>query len=143
MARLDWVRQRLENWARWCAMRDAGGPGYPRQSAFLREAAQSQSTDDGIRVDSLDASITDQAVTSLRFTQPHLYIVLTLTYARGLPRHLVAKRMARAESTIKANLETADHAVARWFHEREAEHARRRDQIDAARLYGRVQAVSK
>ena len=46
--------------------------------------------------------------------------MLTLLYAMGLPRHLVAIRMCRAESTIKRQLEDADHAIARWLQDRKA-----------------------
>ena len=75
----------------------------------------------------LDASEIDDAVQSLRFTQSHLHMVLNLTYAKGLPRHQVAKRMARAESTISANLEAADRAIARWLDDkREAQAAAQR-----------------
>ena len=59
-------------------------------------------------------------VKSLQFTQSHLYQALTLTYAKGLPRHLVAKRMCRAESTISKNLEDADHAIKRWLDDKQA-----------------------
>jgi DNA-binding transcriptional regulator LsrR (DeoR family) len=66
-------------------------------------------------------------VKALRFSQSHLYLVLTLTYAKGLPRNQVAKRMARAESTISANLEAADRAIARWLDDkREAQDAAKR-----------------
>ena len=68
-----------------------------------------------IPLDSLDASETNSAVESLKLTQSHLYLVLTLIYAKGLPRHLAAKKMCRAERTVKSNLEDADRAIARWF----------------------------
>ena len=73
-----------------------------------------------VPVSSIEAAETNDAVESLKFTQSHLYQVLTLTYAQGLPRHLVAKRMSRAESTIRRNLEDADMAVSRWLGERRA-----------------------
>lgn len=62
----------------------------------------------------------NDAVTALRWSQPHLFTVVTLTYAKGLPRHQVATRMARAESTISANLEAADRALARWLDDKRA-----------------------
>lgn len=127
MARIDWVKRRLENWARWCAQQETGALGFPRQSTFARLAVPSGTAEATVPIMALDASEIDDAVQALRFTQSHLYLVLTLTYAKGLPRHLVAKRMARAESTISANLEAADRAIARWLDDkREAQAAAKR-----------------
>ena len=36
MARLQWIKQRLDNWARWARERESGSLGYPKQSAFMR-----------------------------------------------------------------------------------------------------------
>jgi len=118
MARIEWVRTRLEEWARWCQQQDNNGLGYPTQTAFARLGGKGRRAEVALPILSLEAAETDQAVKSLRFSQPHLYQMLTLLYAQGLPRHLVAKRMCRAESTIKRQLEDADHAVARWLQDR-------------------------
>jgi hypothetical protein len=118
MARIEWVRARLENWARWCAQQDNNGLGYPTQTAFARLGGKGRMSEVAVPILALEAAETDMAVKSLRFTQPHLNKMLTLIYAHGLPRHLVAKRMCKAESTIKRQLEDADHAIARWLQER-------------------------
>lgn len=117
MARIDWVRQRLEAWARWARERESGSLGYPKKSSFLRVGSGpigSQALSDG------DASVTDTAVQALRFTHPHLHKTLMHYYVQGLDIKRVAKIMVKAESTIKANLEASDHAIAAWFQEREA-----------------------
>jgi predicted DNA-binding protein (UPF0251 family) len=119
MARIDWVRHKLENWARWCSESASGGLGYPMQSAFSRLGVSGCREDGWIPMMPLDAAETNQAVDSLKLTQPHLHMVLTLVFAKGLPRHLAAKKMGRAESTIKRNLEDAEYAIARWFSERQ------------------------
>ena len=115
MARIKWVEHRLENWGRWSAQSEGGALGYPKQSPFARLAPSCGRNESSVPVSDLDASEIDDAVMSLQLTQSHLYLVLTLTYAKGLPRHLVAKRMGRAESTISANLGDADRAIARWL----------------------------
>ena len=123
MARIDWVRQRLEAWARWARERESGSLGYPKRSAFLRVgsgAMGSQALSDG------DASLTDTAVQSLRFTRPHLHRTLTYYYVQGLDIKRVAALMHKAESTIKAHLEASDHALALWFHAREETQANAR-----------------
>ncbi len=121
MARIEWVKHRLENWAKWCQQSDSGSLGYPSQSAFVRMGMPSgRSNGDSTPVHSIEASETDDAVKSLQFTQSHLFHAVTLTYAKGLPRHLVAKRMCRAESTISKNLEDADLAIKRWLDDKQA-----------------------
>lgn len=120
MARIDWVRQKLENWARWCAQRDDGGTGYPSQTAFARLGGKGSRSEAVIPILSIEAEQTDQAVRSLRLSQSHLYLVLTWHYAQNMTIQRVALRMGKAESTIKRNLEDADHALARWFNDRKA-----------------------
>lgn len=123
MARIDWVRARLEAWARWARERESGSLGYPKRSAFLRVgsgAMGSQALSDG------DASLTDTAVQSLRFTHPHLHKTLTHYYVQGLDVKRVATLMHKAESTIKAHLDASDHALALWFHAREETQAQAR-----------------
>lgn len=121
MARIEWVRHRLEEWSRWCMQRDTGGSGYPSQSAFARLGGKGSRAESVVPTISLQASETNTAVESLKYTQSHLYLAVTLTYAKCLPRNAVAKRMCRAESTVSRNLEDADIAIARWFNERKAQ----------------------
>lgn len=118
MARIYWVVQRLEEWARWCGQGDSGGLGYPSQSAFARLGGRGSRAESVVPTISIQASETNDAVDSLKAGQRHLYDVLTMIYAKGLPRHIVAKRLCKAESTVKRNLEDADHAIAKWLGER-------------------------
>lgn len=116
MARIEWVKARLENWARWCQQGSANGLGYPKQSAFARLAKPSGGDrTSSIPINDISASETDEAVKSLQLNQSHLYLVLHLTYEKNLTRSTVAKRMGKAESTISANLDAADLALKRWF----------------------------
>jgi DNA-directed RNA polymerase specialized sigma24 family protein len=117
MARIEWVKPRLENWARWKGRGSSGRLGYARSSVLVGEPT------DGYReaplpVDDVDASVTNTAVESLRAGRSHLYMTLQLIYVAGVGVRETARRMARAESTIKANLDQADHALSQWFGER-------------------------
>lgn len=118
MARIEWVRQKLENWSRWLAS-DSGGLGFPRQSTFVRFIGQDRREEASIPILSLEAEATDRAVRSLQLSRSHLYLVLTLHYAQSLPLHKVATKMGRAQSTVKANLEAADRAIAGWYEAQE------------------------
>ena len=119
MARIEWVKQRLENWARWSQQTESGALGYPKQSAFARMGPSGGRNEGMVPVSDLEASETDDAVKSMQFTQSHLYLVLLLTYARALPRHVVARRLCKAESTVSRNLEDADRAIARWLDDKQ------------------------
>ena len=118
MARIEWVRHRLENWARWLQQSESGALGFPSQSPFARMGPSTGLRESVVPTTSLDASEMDDAVKSLQFTQSHLYLAVTLTYAKGLPRNQVARRMGRSESTISSNLEAADRALARWLEDK-------------------------
>lgn len=120
MARIEWVRHRLENWGRWLQQSESGALGFPSASPFARMGPSSGLRECTVPIISLDASEMDDAVKSLQLSQSHLYMVVTLTYAKGLPRDQVARRMSRAESTISSNLDAADRALARWLDDKAA-----------------------
>ena len=116
----EYIKRRLENWSRWCQQQDSGGLGYPSMCAFARLGGRSGRSEASIPIINIDASEIDQAVRSLQGRQSHLYLVLTLHYAQGLPRHLVAKRMARTDRTIRQNLDDAYYAIDRWLQDKQS-----------------------
>lgn len=126
MARVDWVKQRLENWALWKEREARGGMGFYTMSSFLRVAvddshhAALMST-----VDDVEAQETDKAVTSLLAGHPQIHRTIVLIYLEDTGIRKAAMLLGRAESTVKANLEKADHLLAAWFRERAAEKERR------------------
>lgn len=131
MARIEWVHQRLENWALW---RARGGFGYAKQSIFADgPAARGQVAEAVIPVDDLEASDTNDAVEALKLGHGHLYQTLHLYYVRGQGIKGTARSMRRAESTIHSQLGSADQLLAAWFSDRTA---RKRVQwrADASRI---------
>lgn len=115
MARIQWVKDKLDNWARWARQRESGALGYPKQSAFARLGPSSNVWGASVPVDDLDASLTDTAVQSLRTTQDHLFKTLRCHYVEGYEIKRVAIHLGVAESTIKARLDAADSSLAQWF----------------------------
>lgn len=125
MARIEWVKHRLNNWALWKSRESAGGLGFSGQSSWLAIRQANRYRESVVPVDDVDASTTDVAVESLRYTKEHLYRTLQLVYVKGVGHREAARTMGRAESTIKANLEHADQALREWFNakaERDAMH---------------------
>jgi hypothetical protein len=114
MARIEWIKNRLNNWALWKVRESSGGLGFATSSIFLANRVDS-SRDAPLPVDEVDASKTDQAVESLRPDKLHLYTTLQLVYVKGIGIRATARHIGRAESTVKANLDQADHALSAWF----------------------------
>ncbi len=116
MARIEWVKQRLDNWARWKEREASHGLGFYRQSPFLRMAVDGGGYRDlTIPVDDVEARGTDEAVQSLLAGHPHLHRTLVLIYLEDAGIRVAAVRLACAESTVKARLEQADHAIATFL----------------------------
>ena len=132
MARIEWIKLRLNNWALWKARESAGGLGFATQSVLLREPTDGY-RDSVVPIDEVDASTTDVAVESLRQGRGHLYMTLQLVYVKGVGIRGAALQMARAESTVKANLDAADHALREWFNAKAEVDAARRAAADAAK----------
>ncbi|MFC5524029.1 antiterminator Q family protein [Polaromonas jejuensis] len=119
MARIEWVKQRLDNWALWKDREQCGGLGFYSQSAFVNEAATTDRYRESIiPVDDVDASVTNEAVEALKPARSHLYQTLQHIYVKGVGIKEAARRLGRAESTVKAQLEQADQALSLWFVER-------------------------
>lgn len=116
MARIDWIKHRLENWALWKERESRGGLGYATQSVLLTERVDhSREIDINSTIDDNDATLTNSAVESLRPARKQLYDRLYLIYIDGVGIREAARDQACAESTIKASLDQADHALSAWF----------------------------
>lgn len=119
MARIEWVKHRLYNWALWKDREGRGGLGFATQAAFLNIAASTDRYRESVMpIDDVDAALTDSAVESLRMTRPELYQTLQFIYIRNLGRNETARRCGCAVSTVDAHLDRADHALSKWFGDR-------------------------
>lgn len=122
MARVEWVKQRLDNWARWKDRQQSHGLGFYTQSAFLRMAVDGGGfRDASIPVDDVEASKTDRAVQALRVPFPHLHRTIELIYLEdtGVPE--CARQLCRAVSTVHANLAQADLQIATYLRQQAEE----------------------
>ena len=118
MARIEWVKLRLNNWALYKAREAGGGLGFATRSALLREPTGGY-RESIIPIDDVDAELTGQAVAALKPARTHLYDTLTCIYLKDMGIKGAALCLGKAESTIKANLDQADNALAQWFRERD------------------------
>jgi hypothetical protein len=127
MARLKRIQRRLENWAIWSSRGASGGRGYATRSVLASEVWSRGSYNHiAIPVEDEAAAQTDEAVRSLKLGKGHLFVTLECIYLKDLGIKETAQRMQRATSTIKAQLEQADHAIAAWLDAKAEEQERRR-----------------
>lgn len=119
MPRIEDMKRRLENWARWHERGASGGLGYPRQSAFVGIGPVDGTVEAVIPCDEIEAAKTDEAIKSLQFTKPQLHRTATLIYLKGMSLKHAADALARKPSTVSANLEQLDQALQQWFTDRE------------------------
>lgn len=131
MARLEWVDARLRNWERWHCQMACNGLGFASQAAFLNDFPGAD-REVRIPIDEVEASITDEAVESLKLPRPQLYSALYCVYPFGLGVAGAARRMGCSRSNVYALLEVADKVLAAWFTERAARQAAQREAIKRA-----------
>lgn len=119
MARIEWVKLRLNNWALWKAREAGGGLGFATQSVLLMEPVDRyREININGTIDSTDAALTNEAVEQLKPGRLHLYETLQCIYLLDTGIKGAALRLGKAQSTISANLDQADAALSAWFGER-------------------------
>lgn len=119
MARIEWIKQRLNNWALWKARESSGGLGFASQAAFLMDRVDGyREVNINATIDSTDAGLTNEAIEALKPARVHLYETLYCIYIRDTGIKGAARQLGKAESTISANLDQADYALSAWFGER-------------------------
>lgn len=116
MARLEHIKRKLDNWALWKARQNDAGLGWHARSVLAVDVWNRGSYNGAIIPHfEQEAELTNQAVESLKLGKGHLYVTLDCIYIKDLGVKQTARRMLRAESTIKAQLEQADHAIDSWL----------------------------
>lgn len=129
MARIEWVKVRLNNWALWKVQESSGGMGFASQSSFLNDAPGQTRPEARIPIDEIDASVTDEAVESLKKPRPQLYRVLQCMYPKGMGIKATCRECECKESTVYSLLTVADAVLAVWFRERAEKQAATREAI--------------
>ena len=133
MARIKHIQRRLENWAIWSSRCAGGGRGFATKSVLASEVWSRGSYNNvPIPVFEEEAAETDKAVSALKLGKGHLFVTIDCIYLKDLGVRATAQRMQRAESTIKAQLEQADHAIAAWLDAKAEEQERRRVATEAS-----------
>ena len=109
MAKHEWVRDALDNWARWLDQSERGGLGYPRQAALARLMPSGTCADTmHVPVDDLAARRLHEAIESMRFSKPQLWLVVHLRWV-GDPR--VDKRLRGGAMSVSETARAMNQAA--------------------------------
>lgn len=117
MARIEWVKTRLDNWARWRCQMAGNGLGFSSRASFLNDAPGS-GREVRIPIDEIEASVTHEAVEALKEARPQIYQVLYCMYPFGLGVSGTCRRLQCERANVYALLDVADRVLAVWFAER-------------------------
>jgi DNA-directed RNA polymerase specialized sigma24 family protein len=106
MARIEWVEQRLQLWARWRSQRGAGQSGFARTNILARwwRPPNNREAEAHIPVDEVEAFATDQAVREL---DVHLRDTIEQVYLGSGSVGDDAARLGCSVSTVHARISTA------------------------------------
>ena len=120
MARIEYIKQRLNNWAMWRARRDNHGLGYATRNMLANWMASAGEVsryqrDLTIPVLHLEAEEIDEAVEALRLGKGHLHVTLMCVYIKDLGVTGTARQMRRQPSTVHAQLDQADRWIEAWL----------------------------
>jgi hypothetical protein len=117
VARIDYIKFRLNNWALWKACESAGGLGFATRSVMFAGPMGGGYRESAVPVDDVDASVTDDGVSALKVEHRQLHDVVHAFYlskeAGSTVR--VGQQLGMAASTVSANLDRADQALSIWF----------------------------
>ncbi len=122
MARIEWVKRRLDNWARWHSQMNGGGLGFSSQAAFLNDMPGGD-REVKIPTDEIEASVTHDAVESFKASRPQLYAALYCMYPFGLGVSGTCSKLGCQRANVYALLDVADRELAAWFARRAEEQA--------------------
>jgi len=114
MARIEYVKQRLESWARWSHSQTSRGLGYPAASAFTRVGPRSTASS-FLPVSDDEAMRTEKAVMSMLPHHMDLWHTIQAYYIKGYDIARCANVLSVAQSSVKARLCRADVVLDTWF----------------------------
>jgi hypothetical protein len=128
MARIEWVKTRLNNWSLWRCQMAGNGLGFSAQASFLNDSPGSE-REAKIPIDEIEASVTHEGIESLKEARPHVYQVLYCMYPFGLGVSGTCQRLGCERSNVYALLDVADRLLAAWFADRAERQQTARDAI--------------
>lgn len=122
MARIEHIKQRLDNWGMWASRGEGGATGYATRSILAVDVwARGTYNGNVIPVFEWEAMETDRAITALKDTRPQLVRTVIGYHLNNWGVSELAHRERCKPSTIHARLALADQAIDLWLSDRDRE----------------------
>jgi hypothetical protein len=134
MARIEWVDQRLTNWALWKIGSRAGGLGYATVNLQAPPVDNPTGWDAQARipVDDAEAAVTDEGVRTL---PSELRRTVEVFYIDPGSVATKLKKLACERATLNARIETAHRKLSSWFGDRDRQAQAERARVEALQSY--------
>lgn len=132
MARIEWIEQRLRNWARWRLSQGIGVLGYAsvQLGDALLEAPGEGYDAAPVPISDLDASETHQAISKLSL---QLQETLEVQYLANISFDRKLQRLGIAKQTFSDRIDTAHRQLASHFTDKHQRSKDERARVEALR----------
>jgi hypothetical protein len=135
MARIEWIEQRLLNWARWrVAERGGGALGYAAVRLGDADGGRSGYITASIPISDVEAAATDDAVQGLSPRRLGLTLVVVYCGSGGMAEH--AAQLACSVVTVYARVDQAHQLLAQHFRAADAGRKAERVRVEALQRRG-------
>ena len=136
MARIEWMEQRLQNWARWCLTQGSGALGYSAVQLGSVEATMPRDpyAQAAVPISEIEAAETEELVRRLPVDLQRTVRVWYVT-SRG-PREALAVLVC-AEQTARDRLHRAQRLMAGWLTDRHVRRDAERERVQGLRQRAR------
>ncbi|UBB19512.1 hypothetical protein [Comamonas odontotermitis] len=137
MARIERIKQRLDNWALWKSRMLSGGSGWATRNVLDVDCGVfNRGSYNGAIIPAFDedAQEIDAAIKAIETARPHLVQTLNHIYLHDLGVKMAAVHLGCAEATVHARLGQADAAIDMWLQDQAKAKAQRRAAAEAEQL---------
>lgn len=129
MARIEWIEQRLQNWARWKLARGGGALGYAQVNLADADAGRDGYIEARIPTSDVEAAETDQAVA--RLNPPGLALTVREVYVGAGGIKDKARRLTCGVATVYARVEQAHRQLASDLSDKARRREVERERVEA------------
>lgn len=139
MARIDWIEERLQNWARWRVARGGDGVlGYAQVNLMDSDAGRSGYVTAAVPIAEAEAAVTDAAVQ--RLAPRGLVLTVFEVYCGRDGVEDKARRLSCSVATVYRRVEQAHEQLREHFLAREAKARDERARVESAQFDARQES---
>lgn len=137
MARIDWIEERLQNWARWRLARGGSGVmGYAAVNLVDSDAGRSGYITAAVPISDAEAAATDEAVQ--RLSPRGLVLTVFEVYCGRDGLEDKARRLSCSVATVHRRVEQAHEQLREHFLAREDKARNERARVESVQFEARV-----